>query len=229
MASNQLSPSRLLLLAIVSPPVVFKHAVTELPTEPTEHLPKKLHTLTPTKWSNTKVSNNLPHLHKDRQPWLTTNFLSNDKSSKEITWKPAVNLGERHSQTLCGTVNRMEQVLVALADGHPTIANSIMYSPDTSLINAVPGYASSTGITSLFLDTNVISATATLGPHLTAYLLDKAIVNGLRDFLNTNLIKGNVSNKVRFAVQAVMAAACHNPTLVTEYSVEQVAQQLGTQ
>jgi hypothetical protein len=67
MASNQLSPSRLLLLAIVSPPVVFKHAVMELPTEPTEHLPKKLHTLTPTKWSNTKVSNNLPHLHKDRQ------------------------------------------------------------------------------------------------------------------------------------------------------------------
>ncbi len=32
-----------------------------------------------------------------------------------------------------------------------------------------------------------------------------------------------------FAVQAVvMVAACHNPTLVTEYSVEQVVQQLGT-
>ncbi len=32
-----------------------------------------------------------------------------------------------------------------------------------------------------------------------------------------------------FAVQAVvMVAACHNRTLVTEYSVEQVVQQLGT-
>jgi hypothetical protein len=76
----------------------------------------------------------------------------------------------------------MEQVLLALADGHPTIANSIMQLLDTHLINAVPGYASSTGIASLFLDTNVISATATLGPHLTAYSLDKAIVDGLRDF-----------------------------------------------
>jgi hypothetical protein len=49
----------------------------------------------------------------------------------------------------CGKVNRIEQVLVALADGHPTIANSIMYSLDTCLINAVPGYASLTGIASL--------------------------------------------------------------------------------
>jgi len=101
--------------------------------------------------------------------------------------------------------------------------------PPTRLINAVPGYASSTGVASLFPDTNIISATATLGPHVTAYSLDKAIVDGLRDFLNTNSIKGTVSNEVRFfAVQAVMAAACHNPTLVTEYSVEQVAQRLGT-
>jgi hypothetical protein len=139
--------------SIVSPPVVFKHAVMELPpTEPTEHLPKKLHTLTPTKWSNTKVSNNLSPSTQGQasaMPWLATNFLSNDKSSKEIMWKPEVNLGEMHSQTLRGKVNRIEQVLEALADGHPTIANSIMYSLDTCLINAVPGYASLTGIASL--------------------------------------------------------------------------------